>query len=156
MERALDAPAGLRQPRGRRGHVCCGRDGILCSPMGMVSLEKCVPEVLLPRPHAARVRVRRATTPRVCRWTRWTPACCGKMHFTMSDKDYTQVAGEEAGFLQKKLIQQARDQGMANDKVPTSRRRFCWASPSRRERGLPRRAGSMLASRCPTARTTST
>jgi len=46
-----------------------------------------------------------------------TPACCGKMHFTMSDKDYTQPAGEEAGFIQKKLIEQARSQGMADDKI---------------------------------------
>jgi hypothetical protein len=46
-----------------------------------------------------------------------TPACCGKMHFTMSDKDYTQPAGEEAGFMQKKLIEQARSQGMSDDKI---------------------------------------
>merc|ERR1719355_275745 len=35
----------------------------------------------------------------------------------MSDKDYTQPAGEEAGFIQKKLIEQARSQGMADDKI---------------------------------------
>jgi len=91
--------------------------GFLCSPMGMVSIWKCIQQCCCPE----RVQLAFAYTSgdyaEGVQVDQVSPACCGKMHFTMSDKDYTQPAGEEAGLIQKKLIEQARSQGMADDKI---------------------------------------
>jgi hypothetical protein len=118
MERALDAPPVCANLVAGGAMFVVGETGFLCSPMGMVSITKCIQRCCCPDQiqlafaytsgdYAEGVQVDQVTT----------GLCTKKIHFTMSDKDYTQPAGEEAGFVQKKLIEQARSQGMADDKI---------------------------------------
>lgn len=119
MERALDAPPVCANLIGGGTMFVVGETGYLCSPMGMVSFAKCVQRCCCPE----RIQLAFAYTSgdytEGVQVDQVTPTCCArdKMHFTMSDKDYTQPAGEEAGFVQKKLIKQARDQGMDDSKI---------------------------------------
>jgi hypothetical protein len=118
MERALDAPPVCANLVAGGAMFVVGETGFLCSPMGMVSITKGIQKCCCPHQiqlafaytsgdYAEGVQVDQVTT----------GLCTKKIHFTMSDKDYTQPAGEEAGFVQKKLIEQARSQGMADDKI---------------------------------------
>ena len=117
MERALDAPPVCANLVAGGAMFVVGETGFLCSPMGMVSLEKCCQKCCCPDRMQLAFAYTSGDYAEGVQVDQVTPACCGKMHFTMSDKDYTQPAGEEAGFIQKKLIEQARSQGMADDKI---------------------------------------
>ena len=117
MERALDAPPVCANLVAGGAMFVVGETGFLCSPMGMVSLEKCCQKCCCPDRMQLAFAYTSGDYAEGVQVDQVTPACCGKMHFTMSDKDYTQPAGEEAGLIQKKLIEQARSQGMADDKI---------------------------------------
>ena len=117
MERALDAPPVCANLVAGGAMFVVGETGFLCSPMGMVSLEKCCQKCCCPDRMQLAFAYTSGDYAEGVQVDQVTPACCGKMHFTMSDKDYTQPAGEEAGFMQKKLIEQARSQGMSDDKI---------------------------------------
>jgi len=117
MERALDAPPVCANLVAGGAMFVVGETGFLCSPMGMVSITKCIQKCCCPDRMQLAFAYTSGDYAEGVQVDQVTPACCGKMHFTMSDKDYTQPAGEEAGFIQKKLIEQARSQGMADDKI---------------------------------------
>ena len=117
MERALDAPPVCANLVAGGAMFVVGETGFLCSPMGMVSITKCIQKCCCPDQIQLAFAYTSGDYAEGVQVDQVTPACCGKMHFTMSDKDYTQPAGEEAGFIQKKLIEQARSQGMADDKI---------------------------------------
>ena len=117
MERALDAPPVCANLVAGGAMFVVGETGFLCSPMGMVSITKCIQKCCCPERMQLAFAYTSGDYAEGVQVDQVTPACCGKMHFTMSDKDYTQPAGEEAGFIQKKLIEQARSQGMADDKI---------------------------------------
>ena len=117
MERALDAPPVCANLVAGGAMFVVGETGFLCSPMGMVSITKCIQKCCCPERMQLAFAYTSGDYAEGVQVDQVTPACCGKMHFTMSDKDYTQPAGEEAGLIQKKLIEQARSQGMADDKI---------------------------------------
>jgi hypothetical protein len=123
MERALDAPPVCANLVAGGAMFIVGETGFLCSPMGMLSCTKCLQRCFCPERMKLAFAYTSGDYAEGVQVDQVTPGCnvpccnTGQMHFTMSDKDYTQPAGEEAGFMQKKLIEQARSQGMADDKI---------------------------------------
>ena len=141
MERALDAPPVCANLVAGGAMFVVGETGFLCSPMGMVSITKCIQKCCCPERMQLAFAYTSGDYAEGVQVDQVTPACCGKMHFTMSDKDYTQPAGEEAGFIQKKLIEQARSQGMADDKIAKMFPKKILLGKSKTKGGGPKKKG---------------
>ena len=68
-----------------------GGVGMLCSPMGMISLQKCIQACLCPDAIQAAFAYTDGTYKEGFQVDTKPAGCCGGPHFTVSLKDYTQV-----------------------------------------------------------------
>lgn len=93
-----------------------GGVGMLCSPMGMISLQKCIQACLCPDAIQAAFAYTDGTYKEGFQVDTKPAGCCGGPHFTVSLKDYTQVE-DQPSMLQKPFIDAARNKGVPPGKL---------------------------------------
>ena len=93
-----------------------GGVGMLCNPMGMISLDKCIQACLCPDALQAAFAYVDGKYSEGFQVDTKPAGCCGGPHFTVSLKDYSQVE-DQPNMLQKVAIEQMRKTGVTDAKL---------------------------------------
>lgn len=117
MDRAMTAPPICANLTFGGAVVVQNEVGMFCSPMGMVTLEKCMQACFCPDCVQLSFSYTNGSYTEGLQIDSKPAGCCGKPYFTVSLKDYSTPAGDEAGSVTKAAIKNLRSQGKSDELI---------------------------------------